>query len=116
MKIPKFTNQLICCLGCVFALSSPAFSDEQEMVNEIFHSALAQGRSYQLLGELCERFPHRLSGSPESSAANLWVKQVMEQRGMQARLQEVMGAFGEADPERLRLQEQFMNQLIDVDD
>lgn len=95
MKIPKFTNQLICCLGCVFALSSPAFSDEQEMVNEIFHSALAQGRSYQLLGELCERFPHRLSGSPESSAANLWVKQVMEQRGMQVRLQEVMVPYWE---------------------
>lgn len=95
MKIPKFTNQLICCLGCVFALSSPAFSDEQEMVNEIFHSALAQGRSYQLLGELCERFPHRLSGSPESSAANLWVRQVMEQRGMQVRLQEVMVPYWE---------------------
>jgi len=95
MKIHKITNQLICCLGCVFALSSPAFGDEQEMVNEIFHSALAQGRSYQLLGELCERFPHRLSGSPESAAANLWVKKVMEQRGMQVRLQEVMVPYWE---------------------
>ena len=95
MKINKITNQLTCCLGCVFALSSSVYSDEQEMVNEIFHSALAQGRSYQLLGELCERFPHRLSGSPESAAANLWVKKVMEQRGMQVRLQEVMVPYWE---------------------
>ena len=95
MKIHKITNQLICSLGCVIALSSPVFGDEQEMVNEIFHSALAQGRSYQLLGELCDRFPHRLSGSPESAAANLWVKKVMEQRGMQVRLQEVMVPYWE---------------------
>lgn len=94
MKIHNIIYQVI-RLGCVFALSSPAFSDEQEMVNEIFHSALAQGRSYQLLGELCEQFPHRLSGSPESNAANLWARQVMEQRGMQVRLQEVMVPYWE---------------------
>jgi carboxypeptidase Q len=95
MKRCDFLTQLLCCMSFVFAFAPTASGDDQEMVDKIFRSALAGGQSYQLLGELCERYPHRLSGSPESAAANLWAKQVMEQRGMQVRLQEVMVPYWE---------------------
>jgi carboxypeptidase Q len=65
------------------------------MVNQIFRSALVEGETYQLLGELCSEYPHRLSGSPGSNAANRWAKTVMEERGMKARLQEVMVPYWE---------------------
>lgn len=65
--------QLAACLGC-FAFTTATAADDREMVSEIFRSALADGHSYRLLGELCERHPHRLSGSPGSNAANLWAK------------------------------------------
>ena len=81
---------LMFCLGCLCVFAAAASADDQEMVTEIFRTALAEGRSYQLLGELCERYPHRLSGSPESDAANLWAKKVMQDRGLEVRLQEVM--------------------------
>jgi len=82
-------------LGCLWGLAPAARGDDGEMVGEIFRTALAEGRTHQLLGELCERYPHRLSGSPESNAANLWVKRVMEDRGMEVRLQEVMVPYWE---------------------
>lgn len=79
----------------VSAFAAGAIAGDREMVSEIFRSALAGGHSYQLLGELCSRFPHRLSGSPDSAAANLWAKAVMEERGWEARLQEVMVPYWE---------------------
>jgi len=81
---------LVFGLVCLSAFASVTSADEQEMVSEIFRTALAEGRSYQLLRELCERYPHRLSGSPESNAANLWAMKVMKDRGLEVRLQEVM--------------------------
>ena len=87
--------RLVCCLAALFGSTAAAKSDEREMVAEIFRSALAQGRTHQLLRELCERYPHRLSGSPESDAANLWAKKVMEERGLEVRLQEVMVPYWE---------------------
>ena len=95
MRGQRVIAPLACCLGCLFAFVSTAISDDREMVSEIFRSALASGRSHQLLGELCERYPHRLSGSPESAAANLWVKGVMEERRFSVRLQEVMVPYWE---------------------
>lgn len=86
---------LILGLGYLFAFATVTSADEPEMVNEIFRTALAEGRSHQLLGELCERYPHRLSGSPESNAANLWAKKVMEDRGLEVRFQEVMVPYWE---------------------
>ncbi|MCZ6507197.1 MAG: M28 family peptidase [Acidobacteria bacterium] len=83
------------CLACLFALAAGAVADDREMVSEIFRTALAEGRTHQLLGELCSRYPHRLSGSPESEAANRWVKTVMEERGLEVRLQEVMVPYWE---------------------
>ena len=88
-------TRLVSCVGCLVALSTPAIGDEQVMVSEIFRSALTHGRTHQLLRELCERYPHRLSGSPESTAANLWAKKVMEERGLEARLQKVMVPYWE---------------------
>jgi len=95
MRRQRIFNQLLCGLGCLVSLASAAIADDQEMVSEIFRSALVHGRSHQLLGELCERYPHRLSGSPESAAANLWVKKVMEERGLAVRLQKVMVPYWE---------------------
>jgi len=95
MRGIRVVGQLVCCLGCLLAFAPAATSDDQEMVSEIFRAALANGRSHQLLGELCARYPHRLSGSPESNAANLWAKQVMEERGLEVRLQAVMVPYWE---------------------
>jgi len=94
MRRTQIVIQLVCCLGALFAAAA-AVSDDREMVSEIFRSALVEGRSHQLLGELCELHPHRLSGSPESAAANLWAKKVMEDRGLEVRLQEVMVPYWE---------------------
>ena len=73
--------RLIVVLWYVVSVSGSAsatLNADHEMVSQIFRVALAQGRSYRLLAELCERYPHRLSGSPESNAANLWIKEAMQ--------------------------------------
>jgi hypothetical protein len=82
-------------IACLGAFPPSARGDDLEMVSEIFRTALAEGRTHQLLEELCARYPHRLSGSPESDAANLWAKKVMEARGMEVRLQGVMVPYWE---------------------
>jgi carboxypeptidase Q len=83
------------CIGFVLASATGADGDEKELVGEIFRSALSHGWSHELLGELCSRYPHRLSGSPESNSANLWAKGVMEKQGLAVRLQEVMVPYWE---------------------
>lgn len=85
----------VCCVVFPMALSPAAGADDGPTIDEIFRTALAEGRTYELLGELCSRHPHRLSGSPESAAANLWAKGVMEERGLAVRLQEVMVPYWE---------------------
>ena len=95
MRRQQIVIQLVCCLGFFAAFASAAISNDQEMVSEIFRSALTRGQTHQLLRELCERYPHRLSGSPESAAANLWVRKVMEERGLEVWLQEVMVPYWE---------------------
>ena len=92
---PRGLIRTVCCLGGLFAFAAGAVADDREMVSEIFRSALAEGRSHRLLGELCSRYPHRLSGSPGSDGANLWIKKVMEEQGLQVRLQEVMVPYWE---------------------
>ncbi|MEJ2085971.1 MAG: M28 family peptidase, partial [Acidobacteriota bacterium] len=87
--------RLVSCLASLVALAAPAIGDDHEMVSEIFRSALTQGRTHELLRELCERYPHRLSGSPESTAANLWAKRVMEELGLEVQLQKVMVPYWE---------------------
>jgi cytochrome c5 len=83
--------------ACLLTLTlTPAqAADDQEMVDTIFHTALAEGRTHQLLGELCSKHPHRLSGSPGGDAANLWAKRIMEERGLKVRLQELMVPYWE---------------------
>ncbi len=85
----------LCLVTCLSAVRAPASGDDREMVDRIFRTALANGRAYELLGELCDRHPHRLSGSPESDEANLWIKGVMEERGLTTRLQEVTVPYWE---------------------
>jgi len=84
-----------CCASVLLGFAAGAVADDRAMVAEIFRTALAEGRSHQLLGELCSLHPHRLSGSPESDAANLWAKKTMEARGLEVRLQEAMVPYWE---------------------
>ena len=82
-------------LACLLAAPGAAVGDPTEMVGRIFRTALAEGRAYELLGELCRRYPHRLSGSPESNEANRWIKGEMERRGLATRLQQVTVPYWE---------------------
>lgn len=95
MKTPHKIRSLTGGLALLVTLTSAAAADDKEMVDRIFRTALADGQTHALLGELCEQHPHRLSGSPESNAANLWAKRVMEERGFEVRLQEVMVPYWE---------------------
>jgi carboxypeptidase Q len=93
MRKKQHAIALLLCLPLAGVITTEA--DDGAMVGKIFRTALTEGRTHQLLGDLCERHPHRLSGSPESNAANLWAKLVMEGRGMRVRLQEVMVPYWE---------------------
>ena len=95
MKTPHKIRSLTGGLALLVTLTSAAAGDDKEMVDRIFRTALADGQTHALLGELCEQHPHRLSGSPESNAANSVGKEVMEERGFEVRLQEVMVPYWE---------------------
>lgn len=96
MKMRQILGALtLCCVNPWCSPLAAAGADDKAMVDEIFRSALAEGRTHHLLGELCSRYPHRLSGSRESDAANLWAKGVMEDLGLQVRMQEVMVPYWE---------------------
>ena len=47
-------------------------SGDSETIKEIYNQALSQGKSYEMLQELCINIGPRLSGSPGAAAAVEW--------------------------------------------
>ncbi|MCA9732535.1 MAG: M20/M25/M40 family metallo-hydrolase [Deferribacteres bacterium] len=52
--------------------------NHSEFIDGVYKKCLTEGTTYQLLGELCEKFPNRLSGSPGAEKAIAWTKEVMQ--------------------------------------
>jgi hypothetical protein len=62
-----------------FAQQNP--NSDTAVIRKIFDEALLRGNSYEMLGELCEKAPHRLSGSKHAAIAVAWAKAKMESFG-----------------------------------
>jgi len=82
-------------LVLMILLSGNVFSQDtsktQLFINNIFYKTLNTGATYQLLDELCTKFPLRLSGSSGAQGAVKWTKSLMEKYGFDnVFLQEVM--------------------------
>lgn len=56
-------------------------SGDSETIKEIYNQALSQGKSYEMLQELCINIGPRLSGSPGAAAAVEWSRHKMEDLG-----------------------------------
>lgn len=68
-----------------------AQTKEEIAIEKIYREALSNGKSYDLLEDLCNNIGARPSGSPQAAAAVEWAKQKMESFGFDSvYLQEVM--------------------------
>ncbi len=56
-------------------------NSDSAVIRRIFDEALLRGKSYDMLGELCKKAPHRLSGSENAAIAVEWAKAKMEALG-----------------------------------
>jgi carboxypeptidase Q len=56
-------------------------AQEVEGIKQIYDEALRNGKSFEMLNELCTKIGARLSGSPGAAAAVEWSRHVMEQYG-----------------------------------
>lgn len=63
---------------CAFAQNP---NSDSAVIRRIFDESLLRGKSYEMLGELCEKAPHRLSGSKHAEIAVEWAKAKMESLG-----------------------------------
>jgi carboxypeptidase Q len=63
------------------SIAAPAQTTDQASIKEIFDQALAKGKSYEMLRELCVNIGPRLSGSPGAAAAVEWSRHKMEDLG-----------------------------------
>jgi carboxypeptidase Q len=63
------------------SLYAKAQLPDQIAIKEIFDQALAKGKSYEMLRELCVNIGPRLSGSPGAAAAVEWSRHKMEDLG-----------------------------------
>ncbi len=72
-------------LSLLFLLFVGAFAQnpnsDSAVIRRIFDEALLRGSSYEMLGELCKKAPHRLSGSKNAAIAVEWAKAKMESLG-----------------------------------
>ena len=75
----------LCALlvACRAASSAPDFEERRLVVDRIIDAALSEGRAYEMLVELCERAPHRLSGSEGAAAAVEWARETMIAQGLE---------------------------------
>ncbi len=74
--------------SCVHAQKT---DEHEKFIDELYQTTLKNGATYDLLGQLCHKFPSRLSGSPGAAAAIEWTKTVMQQYGFdRVFLQDVM--------------------------
>ncbi|MBS1486987.1 MAG: M20/M25/M40 family metallo-hydrolase [Bacteroidetes bacterium] len=68
---------LILFLG-IHAMLSAQNPQDQKSIKEIFNEALKNGKSYQMLKDLCINIGPRLAGSPGAAAAVEWSRHIME--------------------------------------
>src|ERR1041384_8025621 len=54
---------------------------DSESIKQIYDEALKNGKSYEMLTELCTKIGPRLSGSPNAAAAVEWSRHMMEKSG-----------------------------------
>lgn len=74
--------KLLTALSFLFAsLLTQGQSSDHESIKEIYNQALAQGKSYEMLHDLCVNIGPRLSGSPGAAAAVEWSRHKMEDLG-----------------------------------
>ncbi len=89
--------------------SAPALdvADWRETVDGLISDALAKGRSYELLSELCRVAPLRLSGSKGAERAVAWAEATMREIGLEnVRLEPCMVPHWErGSVERLEMRE-----------
>ncbi len=76
MKLTAISLSLLAFFAILFSGGSKAPHHEQ--VKNIFHEALTDGQSYEMLDYLSNSIGGRLSGSPQAAAAVEWAKQTLE--------------------------------------
>ncbi|MBN4066134.1 M20/M25/M40 family metallo-hydrolase [Candidatus Amoebophilus asiaticus] len=80
---------LLFCI--IIILGVRAQETDSLMIRKIYDEALTNGKSYELLGQLCNEIGSRLSGSPEADRAVEWARMAMQSLGLgTVYLQEVM--------------------------
>src|SRR5258708_36647364 len=67
-------------LGAIITTQAQTTQDS-EGIKQIFDEALKNGKSYEMLTELCTKIGPRLSGSPGAAAAVEWSRHLMEKYG-----------------------------------
>lgn len=72
-------------------------------VDRLLRAARADGLAWERLAELCDRFPHRLSGSEGLEGAVEFTRSLFEEDGFEPWLQEVMVPHWERGEERLEM-------------
>jgi carboxypeptidase Q len=65
-------------LASFFTLARAQTVQDSEGIKEIFAEALKNGKSFEMLNELCTKIGPRLSGSPGAAAAVEWSRHIME--------------------------------------
>jgi len=74
-----------------FAIMAQAADEDSIVARKFFNEELVNGKSYEMLDELCNKVGHRLSGSEGAVKAVEWGKRVMEEYEFdRVFLQEVM--------------------------
>lgn len=66
----------------IFIASSTVAQEKDNhstFINTIYKTTLAKGATYELLRELCEKYPKRLSGSDGAAGAIEWTKKLMQE-------------------------------------
>jgi carboxypeptidase Q len=101
MKLASFLNRILLSFGLFLFLSSSLYSQRIVETNHhpkyftiakaITDTALANGKAYSMLKELCYDIGPRLCGSPQAAAAVEWSRQTMLKVGLEnVHLQPVM--------------------------
>ncbi len=88
----RFKN-LSLIVVCVCAGTMQTFSQESDsaMLQQIYSTALSNGKAYRWLDTLCNSIGARLSGSPQADKAVKWTEKTMQQTGAdRVFLQDVM--------------------------
>ena len=66
---------------CTLNLTAQNPNSDSAVIRRFFDEALLRGKSHSLLGELCTKAPHRLSGSENAQRAVEWAQNTMQNLG-----------------------------------